>query len=130
MIRLLSVDDIEIIHIQIIDASGGSQGVRDRGRLASVVAAQTQEVFGEQIYKTLHDKAAAIARGVIADHPFFDGNKRTGIMSALIFLKLNNVDIGIDGLSLANFAVLTATDKLSVTDIAIWLKNNTKKGDE
>lgn len=130
MIRLLSVDDIELIHIQIIDVSGGAQGVRDRGRLASVVAAQTQEVFGEQIYKTLHDKAAAIARGIIADHPFFDGNKRTGIMSALIFLALNTINTVVEDASLEDFAVKIATDKLSVEDIDVWLKNNTKKGNE
>ena len=87
--RTFKVDDLEIIHIQIVDASGGSQGTRDRGRLEAVVASQTQVVFGQELYPSLYEKAAALCRGIIADHPFVDGNKRTGIISALLFLERN-----------------------------------------
>jgi len=122
--RIFTVDDVELIHMQIVDASGGSHGTRDRGRLESAVAAQTQSVFGEEVYKTLYEKAAALCRGIIADHPFVDGNKRTGIMTALLFLESNGVRTKVDDKDLEDFAVKIATDQLGVPTTAAWLKGD------
>lgn len=123
---IFSADDIELVHLQIIDASGGSHGTRDRGRLEAAVATQTQSVFGEELYKTLYEKAAALCRGIIADHPFVDGNKRTGIMLALIFLERNGVETTPSDKELEDFAVKVATDRLDVPAIAAWLEAHTK----
>lgn len=112
--------------MQVIDASGGSGGTRDRGRLEAAVAAQTQNVFGQDVYETFHHKAAALCRGIIGDHPFVDGNKRTGIMTALLFLESNNVVSEIADKELEDFAVQIATDHLSVDQIANWLRAHTK----
>ena len=128
--NFLTVQDIQLIHMQIIDASGGSQGTRDEGRLQSVVAATRQEVFGEELYKTAYEKAAALARGIIGDHPFVDGNKRTGLMAALVFLNLNNIDtICLKDKDLEDFAVQIALQHFKVDQIASWLLQNsvTKK---
>lgn len=125
-LKLFSVGDIELIHMQIIDASGGSHGTRDRDRLESVVASQTQKIFGEVLYKGLHEKAAAIARGIIADHPLVDGNKRTGIMAALIFLERNGAKTHVQNQHLEDFAVEIATAKLGVPAITAWLQQNTQ----
>lgn len=118
--KLFDVEDIELIHMQIIDMSGGSYGTRDGGRLESAVASQTQAVFGDDLYSTLFDKAAALARGIIADHPFSDGNKRTGMMLAIIFLERNGVKTDIENKDLEDFAVQIATDHLEVPTIAAW----------
>ncbi len=120
--KLFDDDDTELIHMQIIDASGGLYGTRDRGQILSLVASQTQSVFGEDMYKTLFDKAAALARGVIADYPFDDGNKRTGMMLAIIFLERNGIETKISNQELEDFAVQVATDHLSVEQIAEWLE--------
>lgn len=126
--KFLTLDDVELIHMQIIDASGGSQGTRDRGRVQSALAAMQQEVFGEELYKTIFDKAAVLLRGIIADHPFVDGNKRTGIMAALVFFNLNGCDTsGLSDKEYEDFAVRVAVDHLSVEDIASWLKTHTIK---
>ena len=74
--------------MQIIDASGGSQGVRDKGRLETALAAVQQEVFGEELYSTIYEKAAALMRGMIADHPFVEGNKRSGTTVSYTHLTL------------------------------------------
>lgn len=124
--RIFSVDDIELIHMQIVDASGGSHGTRDRGRLESVVATQTQSVFGEELYKTLFEKAAALCRGIIGDHPFVDGNKRTGIMTALIFLERNGIPTKVEDKELEDFAVQIATEHLDVPTIAKWLEKHSQ----
>lgn len=116
------VDDIELIHMQIIDASGGAHGTRDRGRLEAAIAAQYQGVFGQELYETIFDKAAALCRGIIADHAFVDGNKRTGIMAALIFLERNGCPTKIKDKELEDFAVQVATEHLDIPAIATWLQ--------
>ena len=124
--KFLTLDDVELIHMQIIDASGGSQGVRDRGRVESALASMRQEVFGKALYPTIFDKAAVLLRGIIADHPFVDGNKRTGIMVALVLLNLNGKDTSkLADKDYEDFAVKVAVDRLSVDDIANWLKIHT-----
>lgn len=120
--KFFSVDDIEMIHLQIIDASGGSLGVRDRGRLESVVASQYQHVFETELYPGVFQKAAAICRGLVADHPFIDGNKRTASLSAIIFLERNNVATHITDKELEDFAVQVATNHLEVEQITDWLR--------
>jgi death-on-curing protein len=126
--NFLNLQDLELIHIQIIDASGGSHGTRDQGRLKSALAAMQQEVFGESLYPTIFEKAAVLARGVIADHPFVDGNKRTGIISSLIFLNLNGYDTSeLENKVLEDFAVQIAVEHLDIPVIAAWLKSHSKK---
>jgi death on curing protein len=126
--KWLKLDDLELIHMQIIDASGGSQGVRDRGRLESALASMRQEVFDEELYPTIFEKAAVLLRGVIADHPFVDGNKRTGMMAALIFLNLNGYDTSdLADKELEDFAVRVAVGHLDIPIIAAWLKAHSRK---
>lgn len=126
--KFLTLEDLEIIHLQIIDASGGSHGTRDRGRLKSALAAPRQEVFGEELYATIFEKAAVLLRGIIADHPFVDGNKRTGMMAALVFLNMNSYDTEtLKDEELEDFAVQVAVEHLEIHTIAAWLKAHSKK---
>lgn len=69
----LTLEQLLALHVLVIQETGGSQGIRDLERLESAVAAQTQSVFGEELYPSLYEKAAAVIRGIIADHPFVDG---------------------------------------------------------
>lgn len=125
--KFLNLQDLELLHMQITDASGGSQGVRDRGRLESALASMQQEVFGEALYPTIFEKAAVLTRGIIADHPFVDGNKRTGIMAALLFLNLNKHDTSkLSDKELEEFAVKIAVEHLEIPIIAAWLKAHSK----
>ena len=124
--RYFTLEEIELLHMQIIDASGGSHGVRDRGRLESVVAVQTQEVFGKKLYEAVFEVAGALAKGIIADHAFVDGNKRTGIMSAVVFLERNGMHTHIADSELEDFAVRVAVEHLEIADIAKWLEKHSR----
>ena len=125
--KWLTVNDLGIIHIQIIDASGGAQGIRDNGRLQSAIAAMQQAVFGEELYPTVFEKAASLLRAVIADHPFVDGNKRTAMVSALAFLNLNGYDTSpLENQELEDFAVQVAVEHLSIQEIASWLEEHSQ----
>jgi death-on-curing protein len=94
-----------------------------------VVATQTQSVFGEELFPSIFQKAAAITRGIISDHPFIDGNKRTGIMSALILLELNGIKTKIEDKKLEDFAVDITVKNLLIEQIASWLQSHSAKLD-
>ncbi len=125
--KFLSVDHLVQLHVLAIRTSGGSDGIRDLGRLESAVASQKQEVFGQELYKDVFEKAAAVCRGIIGDHPFIDGNKRTALLSATVLLEINGYKfIAIKG-ELEDFAVQVAVEHLEIPVIAAWLKSRSKK---
>ncbi|HUC87711.1 MAG TPA: type II toxin-antitoxin system death-on-curing family toxin [Candidatus Binatia bacterium] len=125
IVKYITVEEILRLHFQLIEDYGGSHGVRDEGRLKSVVAAPKQTVFGEEQYSTIFDKAAVYLRNIIGDHPFSDGNKRTAVTVCGIFLMRNGVVIGADPKDLENFTIEVATRHLSIKEIADWLEPNT-----
>lgn len=122
--RYLDAEEILLIHYQLVERYGGSHGTRDLARVRSVAVAPAQEVLGAQQYPTVFDKAAVYARNIIADHPFYDGNKRTGITAAAMFLNKNGHELHVDKGELEDFAVQIATAKLEAPAIAAWLKSH------
>ena len=120
----LTLEQLLEIHTLVVEATGGSTGLRDLDRLESVIATQNQNVFGEELYQTITDKAAAIIRGIIADHPFVDGNKRTAMLSGLTLLELNGVDFKAKNGEIEDFAVDIATQHIDIANISIWLKEH------
>jgi death on curing protein len=127
MTKYLSLKEILRLHFQVIEDFGGSHGIRDDGRLKSLELAPQQAVFGAEQYSDIFEKAAVYARNLIGDHPFVDGNKRTGVTAAGVFLIRNGYGLTALPTELEDFAVAIATEKLDVTDIAIWLKDHSQK---
>lgn len=123
----LTVEHLLLLHVRAINDFGGSMGIRDIGRLESAVASQYQTIFNEEIYPTIFDKSAALIRGIIADHPFVDGNKRTAMLAGIVLVEINGYLFAAKKGILEDFAVKVATDHLSVEQIAKWLKDNSKK---
>src|SRR5580700_589938 len=109
---VFSLEHLLEIHTLVVQNSGGSDGLRDLGRLESAVALQTQNVFGQELYETIVEKAAAMIRAIIADHPLADGNKRTALLVGLTFLKLNGAKISMKQGEIEDLAVKIATDHL------------------
>ncbi len=120
--KYLSIEEILRLHFEVVEEFGGAHGVRDEGRLQSVIEAPRQEVFGREQYETVFEKAAVYARNIIGDHPFSDGNKRTGITVTGVFLLRNTVRLTASPRELEDFAVSVATNHLSVEAIADWLR--------
>ena len=123
--KYLGLEEILQLHFKVIEDFGGSHGVRDEGRLKSVINAPLQSVFGEEQYKTVFEKAAVYLRNIIADHPFYDGNKRSCVTVAVIFLKRNRVMLSASPKALEDFAVSVAVDHLEIAEIALWLEAHT-----
>lgn len=125
--KTLTLEHIVELHVLVLKQTGGGEGLRDLGRLESVIATQTQIVFGKELYETVHDKAGALCRGIIADHPFVDGNKRSAMLVATTFLGINSYDFIAQKGELEDFAVQIAVEHLDVPVIAAWLKAHGKK---
>lgn len=123
--NLLTIEQILQIHVLVVEETGGSTGIRDLGRLDAAVASQSQNVFGKETYSGPVQKAAALIRGIICDHPFVDGNKRTAMLAGLTSLRINSILLKIAEGDLENFAVQVAVDKLDLHTIANWLENHT-----
>jgi death on curing protein len=81
------------LHRQIIEQSGGALGVRDLRALESALAQPRMTFGGDDLYPTLVDKAAALGFSLVMNHPFVDGNKRTGHAAMETFLILNGLEI-------------------------------------
>lgn len=82
----LSKEEIMELHGRVIGLIGGMPGIRDHAALESCVAQPKTAVFGKERFASVFDKAAAYCFFIIRLHPFFDGNKRTGLLAALTFL--------------------------------------------
>src|SRR5690349_21044854 len=91
--RYLSLEEIIVLHSEIITRSGGMLGVRDRGGLESAVAQPKMTFSGNELYTTITDKAAALGHALIQNHAFLDGNKRIGHAAMEVFLLLNGYEI-------------------------------------
>ena len=87
--KYLSLKTVLAIHERSLEEYGGDAGVRDPGLLESAVAQPRARFGGEDLYPSLAEKAAALAFSLVKNHPFFDGNKRTGYGAMLMFLSRN-----------------------------------------
>ena len=89
--KFVTIEQVLQMHVLVVNETGGSTGLRDLGRLEAALATQQQNVFNKEAYTGLIEKAAALIRGIIADHPFVDGNKRTAYAALDTFLRLNEL---------------------------------------
>ena len=122
----LTLEQILQLHALVLVKDGGAGGVRDVGRLEAAVSTQHQVVFGEELYATVFAKAAALIRGIIGDHPFTDGNKRTAMLAGLTLLEVNGYNFIAQRGELENFAVRVVTDHLDIDVIADWLERHSR----
>ena len=82
----LTAEQLELIHAGVLAKSGGLFGTREPGVIAGLGSSPRQSVFGKELHPTLFHKAAVYMHTIITQHPFLDGNKRIGIISAFTFL--------------------------------------------
>jgi death-on-curing protein len=88
----LSIDVVREIHAEAIKQFGGLNGVRDENLLASAVLTPQSSFGGLSPYADIVEIAAAYLFYICRNHPFLDGNKRTAMMAAIVFLRLNGIE--------------------------------------
>ncbi|MBI3001220.1 MAG: type II toxin-antitoxin system death-on-curing family toxin [Deltaproteobacteria bacterium] len=124
--RYLYPKQILYLHEQIMAVSGRSAGIRDEGLLESAVYRPQASFSGQDLYPDLFGKVAAVGHSLIMNHPFVDGNKRTGFEAMRLMLRLNGVDIHASIDAKFNFAMDIAKGKLREAAIADWLQKHSR----
>lgn len=109
------------IHDNIIDESGGSKGFHNENLVRSALARPNQTAFGEEIHGDLFMKAAALIDSIANNHGFRDGNKRTAMAAAVLFLHLNNIEVQFTNQEYEDIMLHVVNDKPSVKEIRDWL---------
>lgn len=123
---MITRKEILQLHELSIQTYGGAHGIRDEGMLDSAVARPFQTFGGEELYPTVYEKAAAFAESLIINHPFVDGNKRTGFAVMLATLRRGNIKLTAPQNDTYHFVIAISTGEMKFEAIVEWLKENTK----
>ena len=121
--KYLTVKDVLLLHNLAIDNFGGSHGLRDFGLLESAVMRPQGSFGGEDSYKTIFLKVAALLYSLLLNHVFVDGNKRTAMFSAMTF-EVNKYEFKTNQEDVVKIAMWIEDKKPSIEEIAKWLKKN------
>ena len=121
---LLTVDEIIGIHEKLVEASGGSSALRDKGLLESAVYSAEASFDDVEMYPTVEEKAARLAYSLINNHAFVDGNKRIGVFVMLMTLKLNHVKLTYTQAELTRLGLDTASGKADYEDVLTWIREH------
>ena len=108
----LSVDIVREIHAEALKRFGGLDGVRDENLVASAVLTPQSSFGGKSPYADIVEIAAAYLFYIGGNHPFVDGNKRTAMMAAIVFLRLNGTEPSPDSDKWEEFVLEVASSKL------------------
>jgi death-on-curing protein len=122
--RYLTLNELLQLHHHLVEQSGGSAGIHSVRALESALA-QPRMTFGsEDLYPTVAEKAAALGFSLISNHPFVDGNKRTGHAAMEVFLILNGYEIAASVDEQEQLILQLAAGKVERETLAEWLQSH------
>jgi death on curing protein len=119
--RHLTLSEVLWLHERILEQTGGTTGIRDLAALESALLQPRATFAGEDLYPSLGDKAVALGFALIMNHPFMDGNKRTGHASMETFLLLNGYELGADVDEQERTVLAVAEGKVTRAEFTQWL---------
>lgn len=122
MTRYLTPEQVLFLHSRLITETGGAHGVRDLGMLLSALGRPQATFKDKELYPDLFTKTAGLMDSLVRNHPFVDGNKRTAIASAGIFLSINGYRLTVENSEMVRFTLACAQSQLSLSDIVDWFK--------
>lgn len=117
----LTKEQILMLHSELIKTTGGSDGIRDIGLLESALETPFQSYDGEELYPSIHAKAARLCYGLVKNHAMVDGNKRIGVHAMLVFLSVNGYELEYTQKELSDIILDVAADKKQYEDVLQWL---------
>ena len=110
-------ENVLAIYKILTEETGGTVGVRDEGLLLSALEAPYQSFGGIDLFPTLLEKSVRLGYGLVANHPFVDGNKRIGILVMLSFMELNGIDVTFTDDEVVDMAMGVASGKYKYEDL-------------
>ena len=120
----LTAEQVLFVHYRLVSETGGEYGVRDLGLLESAIARPQATFDKQELYPDMFEKAATLMESLINNHPFVDGNQRTGIACAVLFLKQNGISFSAKNAELEKFTLRVASSNVGRSEIAEWLKKH------
>jgi death-on-curing protein len=118
-------ETILVLHEQLLAEFGGSLGIRDEGLLDSALARpENLFAYGKP---TIFDLGASYAFGLLNNHPFVDGNKRTGFTAAIVFLEINGQHFQATEADAVIRTLALAARSMTEAEYSNWLKTNSKR---
>lgn len=121
--KILTPEQILILHKDLMEQSGGLCGIRDK-IFSTQQSMHHFNLLTDRIYTTLLEKAARLGYGLINNHPFIDGNKRTGTHAMLVFLGVNQVFLEYDDAALIETILRVAAGTLNEKHLLAWLQEH------
>ena len=117
---MLEISDVLIIHKQLIHEFGGTLGIRDMELLKSAISRPYQTFDSKDLYPTAEEKASAMIESLVTNHPFIDGNKRTGYTLFRLLLLIEGKEIDSSQQEKYEFVISIAERKLEYDEILKW----------
>ena len=121
--RYITVSEVLDTYQHVMQQSGGLVGIRDLGALKSAIA-QPYMTFDQELYPSLASKAAALGFSIIQNHPFADGNKRTGHAVMEVFLVLNGYKINASIDDQVEIILSVASGQIGREGFAVWVEEH------
>lgn len=118
---ILSLEQVLLMHKQLIEESGGSDEVRDIGLLKSAINNPFQTFGGVELYPSIQEKAARLCFGIVKNHALVDGNKRLGTHVMLVFLWLNGYTLEYQDEEMINIILDLASGKITADQLMSWI---------
>jgi death-on-curing protein len=125
--EFLEVEDILLIHADQLERYGGLAGLRDHGLLVSAVSMPRSTYGGEFLHGDLFAMAAAYLFHLTRNHPFLDGNKRTGAAAALVFLDLHGIEVAATDDALYDLVIAVAKGDIGKDAVAAFLQTHSRR---
>lgn len=122
--KMISIDQVMVLHQKIIDVTGGKNGIRDKNLLESALNNAFATFDSIELYQSIEEKCANICFAIIKNHPFIDGNKRLGIYIMLILLDHNNINIEFEQNELVGLGLGIAESRYDQKSIFNWIKKH------
>ena len=123
--RFLTLIEVLELHRRVLKQSGGTSGIRDLGLLESAIAQPQMTFGGEELYPSLIEKSVALGFSMIMNHPFVDGNKRTGHAAMETFLFLNGMEINTSVDEQERVVLAITSGELGREEFVEWLQQVT-----
>lgn len=117
----LTKEQVLMLHTQLIESTGGCDGIRDEGLLNSALETPFQSFGGEELYPSIQAKAARLCYGLVKNHAMIDGNKRVGAHVMLVFLAVNGYELEYTQKELSDVILDVADGKKGYGDILTWI---------
>jgi death-on-curing protein len=123
----LNLAEVLEIHCDQIVRYGGTAGIRDLELLKSALGLPAATYDGDFLHADIYEMVAAYLFHIVRNHPFIDGNKRTGTVSALVFLLLNGFNFNAPENELVKIVLAVACGKIAKAELALFFRKWVKK---